>query len=380
MDFIFTREQQELKNSAIAFAERMKSPDILELDKNGRFSTELWAEYAKYGALGMIAPKEYGGLALDFISCIAVMEGLGYGSNDNGILFSINAHIWSCVDPLLNFGTEYQKETYLPGLCDGSLIGVHAMTEPEAGSDAFNIKTTARRVNDHYILNGSKTFITNGNIADLLLVFVKTKNRNGLEELSCLLVPAESPGFSRSRTIEKMGLRTSPFCQLYFDDCTVPASNILGREGSGKQVFTHAMDGERAFIMASQIGAMEKQLDNCVKYAHLRRQFDKPIFQFQSISNMLADMKVRLETSRLLLHKVAWLKTNGRNVTQDSAIAKLHISESCVQNSLAAMRIHGGAGYTTEIELERQMRDALGGLFYSGTSEMMRNIIAELLD
>ena len=254
------------------------------------------------------------------------------------------------------------------------------MTEPGAGSDAFSITTKAIRKGDHYVLNGRKTFITNGNIAHVVLVFLNVVDVQGNKKLSCIIVDKDTPGFFCSNKIEKMGLRTSPFSELIFEDCGIPCENLLGREGQGKQIFNHAMEGERAFILAAQVGRMEKQLENSIEYARIRKQFGSSLIRFQSISNYLAEMKRNLETSRLLAYKVGWLKANGMNAYQFSSVAKLHISECSVKNSLYAMRIHGGYGYTTEYEIERQMRDALGGLFYSGTSEIMRNIITELLD
>lgn len=380
LGFSFTAEQKELKENAIEFARKTNSDNMWDRDKESVFNRELWTKYAKFGAHGAIVPKEFGGLELDFISSVAIMEGLGYAANDNGLLFSINAHIWSCIDPILHFGNSDQKRRYLPGLCNGEIIGVHAMTEPESGSDAFSLKTTATKVGEQYKINGSKLYITNGTEADIILVFAKTQSPNGNTEISCILVESNNPGLSRSKNIEKMGLRTSPFCQLFFDDCLVSQENIIGAEGIGKEIFSNSMDGERAFILATQVGAMERQLEECVKFSRMRKQFDKQIFEFQSISNKLADMKVKLETSRLLLYKVAWLHANGRNATQESAMAKLYISESAVENSMSAMRISGGVGYTTEMGQERMLRDSFGGLFYSGTSDIMRNIISGLLD
>lgn len=379
LNFNLTDEQRALKVDAANFARRVAGEDMEERERHGRFSHSVWEDYAGFGVQGLIVPQAYGGQGRDFISCVAVMEGLGYGSQDNGILFSINAHIWSCIVPILRFGNERQREKYLPGLCDGSLIGVHAMTEKEAGSDAFSLQTRAEKIAGGYVLNGDKTFITNGNIADLILVYARSADQ-GAGPLSCILVESQRVGLSRSDRMETMGLRTVPFCQLTFSDCEVPQENLIGREGDGKQIFSEVMDGERAFILATQVGAMEKQLESCVEYARKRRQFGKAIFDFQSVSNALAEMKVRLENSRLQLYNVAWLKARERNATQASAMAKYYISESRVQNSLAAMRILGGTGYTVEAGQERQLRDALGGLFYSGTSEIMRNIIAELLD
>ncbi|MBD3317892.1 MAG: acyl-CoA dehydrogenase, partial [Chitinivibrionales bacterium] len=371
MEFDFSSEQKAFKKEAREFAERVSRGDILERDKECTFSRELWDEYAKFGAMGITVPEEYGGLGLDLLTGVAIMEGFGAGADDHGLLFSINAHIWSCVQPILTFGTAEQKDRYLRGLCEGKLIGVHAMTEPSSGSDAFSLKATAERDDGDYVLNGSKTFITNGNLADLVLVFAKTKNARGGEGISCIVVEKGTPGFTPSKNIEKMGLRTSPFCQLFFNDCRVPAHNRIGEEGMGRVIFSHAMDEERTLILATQIGVMERQLSECLRYSKQRVQFGQKIFKFQSISNILAEMKVRLETSRLLLYKVAWKKMLGKNATQESAMAKLYISECGVKNGMDAMRIYGAYGYSSEYGLERRLRDSIGGLFYSGTSGMM---------
>lgn len=380
MNFNWTETQKSLKENAIKFAKSNNPSDMIEIDKNGTFSKQHWLKYAEFGVQGLTAPENLGGSGLDLLSCIAVMEGLGYGALDHGMLFSISAHIWSFLEPLLVFGSEKQKDNYFPGLCNGNIIGVHAMTEPEAGSDAFSMRTRANDEGDHYLINGSKTFITNGNVADSIIVFTNIIKKNGDKKLSCIIVDKGKAGFSCSSSIEKMGLRTSPFCELFFTDCIVPKDNLLGSEGQGQQIFNCAMEGERTFIFATQIGRMEKQIENCLDYARIRKQFGKSIIKFQSISNYLAEMKVNLETSRLLAYKVGWLKANNKNAFQFSSIAKLHISECAVKNSLLAMKIHGGYGYTTEFEFERHMRDSIGGLFYSGTSEIMRNIITELLD
>ena len=381
MEFGWTKEQRDLRKGAISFAKQENPENIEELDRESTFLHERWRTYAEFGAQGITAPESLGGQELDFLSCVAVMEGLGYGAKDSGLLFSINAHIWSFVEPLVTFGSEEQKTKYFPGACDGSTIGVHAMTEPGSGSDALNLTTTAELVGDYYVINGSKTFITNGEIADAVLVFVKTKNSDAEnDKISAIIVERGTPGFTVSKNITKMGLRTSPFNELFFEQCQVPRENLVGEEGMGEMIFNHAMDGERAFILATQIGLMEKQLEDCTDYARKRKQFGKSISEFQSVSNMLAEMKVNLEAARMLVYKVGWLKSKGRNAYQDSSIAKLFVSECSVKNSMFAMKIHGGYGYTCDYKYERQLRDSMGGLFYSGTSEIMKNIIAELLE
>ena len=380
MDFNLTKEQTELRNKAIAFAKQKLNRDILEQDKLSEFPRQNWLACAEFGVQGLIIPEEYGGVGLDILTAVLVMEGLGYGCKDNGLLLSINVTIWNCEIPILHFGTDAQKQKYLPGLCNGSLIGAYGMTEPESGSDAFSLRTTATRKGDIYVLNGTKTLITNAPIADVVVTFAKVLQQTGKDKISCFIVEKGTPGLSLSKKIDKMGLRTSPFGEVMLEDCAVSEENLLGTEGQGQAIFNDALAEERAFILASQVGAMERQLEECISYAKTRRQFNKKIFDFQSVSNMLADMKVRLETSRLLVYKVAWLRQQKKRAFMESSMAKLYISECCIQNSITAVRVHGGYGYTTEFEHERQLRDAIGGILYSGTSEIQRKIIAELLD
>ena len=379
MDFHWTKEQKELKKKAIEFARSSNLPDIVELDRNSEFPRSQWRAYAEYGTHGLTVPVKYGGQDLDLLSCVAVLEGLGYGSNDSGILLSIIAHIFSCIEPLMEFGSQKQQDKYLPRLASGELVGLHAITEPGSGSDALqNMKTTSIDKGDHYLVNGGKTYITNGDIADLLIILLKIKESSGKDKLSCILLEKETPGFS-TRKIEKMGFRTCPFAELIFENCIVPKENLLGDVGDGRNIFYHMIFKERAIVMAANIGLMEQQLDRCVKYAKDRKQFGKPIIEFDSITNLLADMKTGLEISRLLVYKAAWLIDQGRNDSQFSSLAKLFVSECCVKNSISAMKIHGGSGYTTDLDVERQLRDSFGGIFTSGTSEIMRKIIAGLL-
>ena len=380
MDFSLTKEQTDLKDKAIEFSKKKLNRDIIEQDRRSEFPRQKWLDCAEFGVQGLIIPEEYGGLGLDILTAVLVMEGLGYGCKDNGLLLSLNVNIWNCEIPILHFGNEAQKRKYLPGLCNGSLIGAYGMTEPESGSDAFSLKTTAKKNGNHYVLNGTKTLITNAPVADLVVTFAKVPQQTGKEKISCFIVEKGTPGVSVSKKIDKMGLRTSPFGEVILQDCVISQGNLLGKEGLGQTIFNDALAEERAFILASQIGAMERQLEECLTYAKTRKQFNKRIFDFQSISNRLAEMKVRLETSRLLVYRVAWLRQQKKRAFLESSIAKLYISECCIKNSLSAMRIYGGYGYTTEFEYERQLRDALGGILYSGTSDIQRNIIAELLD
>ena len=307
------------------------------------------------------------------------MEGLGYGCLDNGLIFGINAQMWSVQMPIFTFGTEAQKRKYLPGLCDGSLIGAHGMSEPDSGSDAFSMRTRAERRDGGYVLNGSKTFVTNAPIADMAVVFATVDPARKMLGVTGFLVDKGTPGFSVSPHIDKMGLRTSPMSEIVLDNCFVPEENRLGKEGMGSRIFSDSMEWERACILGSHLGAMERLLERCIQHAGERQQFGQPIGRFQSVANRIVEMKLRLETARLLLYKVAWLKKTGKSAVMEAALAKLYLSESFVQSALDAIRTLGGYGYTTEYEVERELRDAIGGTLYSGTSDIQRNIVARLL-
>jgi len=281
--------------------------------------------------------------------------------------------------PLLIFGTEVQKKKYLPGLISGKLIGAHGMTEPDSGSDAFSMRTHAERCEGGYLLRGTKMFVTSAPIADLAVIFATVDPEKGMWGVTCFIVEVGTPGFTVSRNIEKMGLRTSPMGELVFQDCYVPEENRLGPSGAGARIFNNSMEWERSCILGSHIGVMERQLERCIQYANERSQFNQSIGKFQSVANRIVDMKIRLETARLLLYKVAWLRKSGKSAVMEAALAKMYLSECFVQNGLDALRTMGGYGYMTEFEVERDLRDAIGGTIYSGTNDIQRNIIARLL-
>jgi alkylation response protein AidB-like acyl-CoA dehydrogenase len=379
MEWSPSHEQLEFKEAVIRFARRELNAGARERERRGEFSRESWEKCAAFGIHGMPLPEEYGGLNADILTCVLAMEGLGYACEDSGLLFAINSHMWTCESPILKFGTPEQKQRFLPRLCRGEWIGGHAMTEPDSGSDAFNMNTRAVWKGDRYILNGSKMFITNAPIADLLLVFAATDKAKGFAGVSAFLVEKGSAGFSVGKPIDKMGLRTSPIGEVVLEDCEVPEENRLGREGMAAAIFQSEMEWERSCLFATHLGAMESELECCVAYAKQRSQFGSPIGKFQSVSHKIADMKVRVELSRLILHKIAALKARGKRAPVESAIAKLFISESYVKTSLDALQIHGAYGYTTEFPIERNLRDAVAGKIYSGTSEIQRNIIASFL-
>jgi alkylation response protein AidB-like acyl-CoA dehydrogenase len=379
MDFQFTEEQLDFKRNAIRFAQKSLNDGLIERDRDRVFSRELWQKCADFGVQGSAFPQKYGGNDADILSTMLLMEGLGYGCKDSGLIFAINGQMWTVQMPILRFGSEAQKDKYLPRLCSGEWVGAHGMTEPGSGSDAFSLSTSAKLEGDHYILNGVKTFSTSAPVADVFVVFATVDKRKGFLGITGFIIERNFTGFRVGNDIGKMGLRTAPMAELILEDCKVPVENRLGKEGNGAAIFDDAIEWERSCILASLIGAMERQLETCIKYANERRQFKKPIGKFQSVANKIVDMKVRMETARLILYKVAWMKKTYGKATVDAAIAKLYLSESWIKSCLDAIQIHGGYGYTTEFELERDLRDSIASTLYSGTSEIQRNIIARYL-
>ncbi|MDD2310073.1 MAG: acyl-CoA dehydrogenase family protein [Desulfuromonadaceae bacterium] len=379
MDFSLTEDQITFKKSAIEFAEKVLNKGAKEREKNREFNQDGWDKCADFGVQGLSMPEKYGGLGMDIMTCVVTMEALGYACRDSGLLFAINSHIWTCESPIVKFGSDYQKDKYLPGLCNGTLKGGHAMTEPDSGSDAFSMKCKAEKKGDRYIINGTKMFITNAPIADLLLVFAVTDPKKGFAGVSAFIVEKGFPGFSVGKPLELMGLKTSPIGEVVLQDCEVPEENLLGKEGAGGAIFNSEMEWERSCLFATHVGAMAKDLEDCIRHVNERHQFGKPIGKNQGISHKIAEMHVRLELSRLALYKVAWLKSQGKRAPVESAIAKLFVSESYVANCMEALQIHGAYGYSTEMDFERNLRDSIAGKIYSGTSEIQKNIIATLL-
>ncbi|MEJ2715525.1 MAG: acyl-CoA dehydrogenase family protein [Deltaproteobacteria bacterium] len=379
MDFSLTEDQAMFKESAINFSLKTLNTGTKEREEKGEFSRESWDKCAEFGIQGLPMPEEYGGLGRDILTCIAAMEGLGFGCRDSGLLFSINSHIWTCESPILKFGTDAQKQRYLPPLVSGSWVGGHAMTEPDAGSDAFSMTCRAEKKGDRYFINGTKMFISNAPIADVLLVFAVTDATKGFAGFSTFIVEKGFPGISVGKPLEMMGLRTCPLGEVILDNCEVPEENRLGKEGAGSAIFNSEMEWERSCLFATHVGAMARDLEECISYAKLRNQFGRPIGKNQSISNKIAEMKVRLELSQLALYKVAWLKATGKRAPIESAVSKLFISESYVANCLEALQIHGAYGYSKEMDFERNLRDSIAGKIYSGTSEIQKNIISSFL-
>lgn len=376
MDFVLSAEQLELRSNMVAFARQY----LAETPSEGEgFRRDLWERCGSFGVLGLPLPEEFGGSSHDVLSTTLAMEALGYGCRDHGLLFSMHAHMWAVATPVLAFGSPEQKARYIPGLADGSIIGAHGISEPESGSDAYAMRTRAVRDGDSYVLNGTKTFVTNAPVGDLFVVFATVNPKRGMWGITAFLIDKGTPGLGVSKPFHKLGLRTSPMGEVILDECRVPVGARLGAEGQGATIFNHSMGWERSCILGSQVGRMEWQLERCVAYAQERQQFGKPIGNFQLVAAKLADMKVRLETSRLLLYRAAWQVLSGADAAMDAAIAKLYISEAAVTSALDAVQLHGGYGYMEEYDAARELRDAVGGTLYSGTSEIQRMLIARHL-
>jgi alkylation response protein AidB-like acyl-CoA dehydrogenase len=380
MDFALADEQKILRDNIVRFAREVLNPGVAERDREQAFSRELWRKCGEIGIQGLPVPEQYGGSGCDPLTTAIGLEALGYGCKDGGLVFSLCAHLLSCVVPLWQHGNEEQKRRYLPGLCNGTLIGVHAMTEPGSGSDAFALRTRAEPDGSGFRINGTKTFISNGPIADVVIVFAMTDPKKGYHGgVTAFLVERGAKGFAAGAKFEKMGLRTSPIGELVFTDLYVPAEAIVAGVGAGSAVFTSAMDWERICLFASHVGAMERLLETSIAYARTRSQFGQLIGKFQAVSHRIADMKVQLEAARLLTYRAAWRLEHARSASLDAAMTKLFVSEALVAAAQGAVQIHGGYGFMAEYEVERALRDAVGSTLYSGTSEMQRNIIARWL-
>jgi alkylation response protein AidB-like acyl-CoA dehydrogenase len=373
----WTDEQWLLRDAIVQFAQGELGQDRRNGD--GRFSRAAWRQCAELGIQGLPVPAEYGGTGASALTIALALEALGYGCVDNGLIFSLGAQMWACETPLARFGSHEQKRRYLPGLCDGSVIGAQGMTEPQGGSDAFNMRTRAERRGDGYVLTGTKAFVTNAPEADLFLVFAMSDPALGFAGISGFLVERGTPGLLVGPTAHKMGLQGSPMAELVLDGCEVTEDHMLGRPGAGMAIFSSSMDWERGFILAGSVGTMQRQLERCIAYARTREQFGRPIAEFQAVSHRIADMKVRLETARALLYRYATLVDAGTAEPLDAAITKLHLSECFLQSSLDAVQVHGSYGYMAEYGLECDVRDAVAGRLYSGTSEIQRNIVARHL-
>ncbi|NTS40739.1 acyl-CoA dehydrogenase family protein [Flavisolibacter sp. BT320] len=381
MDFTWSEEDLNFKNEVIEFAKTKLNDDIITRDKEGIFSRVLWQKCADFGIQGLATPKNFGGKhdEVDILQSVLAMEALGYACRDSGLVLGLNAQMWTVQMFIVLFGTDTQKQKFLPKLTSGEWLGAHALTEAESGSDVFNMKMTAEKKDGGYVLNGEKCLITLAPVADMAIVFANVNPALGKWGITAFLVEKDLEGYEASPVREKMGLRTVPIGEIKLKNCFVPEENRLGKEGAGFSICNHSLEYDRCCILAGGVGAMERQLEESVQFAKEHKRFGQVIGSFQSVSNRIADMKLRIETSKLLLYKMAWLKKQNKPAMLEAAMLKLHLSESFVASSLDAIRNKGGNGYLVDYGIERDLRDAVGGVLYAGTSDIQRNIIAKMV-
>lgn len=379
MEFGWNTLQEEIWDETYRFARDELVQNLVERDKQGIFLEENWQAVAKQGIFGLHMPEAYGGSGYDMVTTVRALEALGYGHPDNGFTLAVGGQMLSIQEPIAKFGSDYLKDKYLAKLIDGTYKGAHGVTEEEAGSDAFSMTTTATKVDDGYRINGRKMFIGMGPVADVVVLYATINPDLGRWGITAFLVETSSDGVVQDKHQSKMGLRTGPFGEIEFRDVFVPSTNVIGREGAGASIFNDSMSDERSFIFAAHVGSMARQLDETIAYANERKQGGQSIGKYQAVSHRIANMRMQLETARHYLYKCAWLVDQKKSVALTSAMAKVTISEAFVENSMDAIRVRGGWGYLTEMGVERDLRDAVGGVLYAGTSDIQRNLIAGLL-
>jgi L-prolyl-PCP dehydrogenase len=377
MDFSWTPEQDRLYDHTLSLVQNKLGG--VRTDSQQFWTRTQWQICGDLQLLGLSVPTCYGGCGYDALTTARVIEAFGRGCEDMGLVFSTSAHLFACAMPVVEYGNDVLKNNILPDLCSGKKIGANAITEDEAGSDIFHLKTRASFDGDSYILQGQKSYVSNGPVANVFVVYAVTNPAHGYLGITALLVEKDTPGLLIGESIRKMGLTSTPACRITFDACRVPAANRIGAEGQGSQIFKRSMQWERSCLFAAYLGQMERQLERTISYAKERRQFGKPLGKHQAIAHRIADMKVRLETARLLLYRACWRFDQGQDALLDIALAKLAVSESAVMGGLDAIHIHGSIGINCDFGIEQMLRDAIPATLFSGTSEMQRDIIANEL-
>ena len=374
MNFHFTEDEKDILNMLHDFAVKEVAPIAAEVDENERFPEETWRKLAEMGMMGVPYPEEYGGAGLSYVSYISVAEELAKYCATTSVM--VSAHTSLCTWPIYAFGTEEQKQKYLPDLCSGEKLGAFGLTEPGAGTDAAMQKTTAEDKGDHWVLNGTKIFITNAGFADTFVVFAMTDKSLGTKGISAFIVERGFPGFRVGAHEKKMGIRGSSTCELIFEDCIVPKENLLGEVGKGFKIAMMTLDGGRIGIGAQALGIAQGAIDECVKYVKERVQFGKRLSQFQNTQFELADMQCKVDAARLLIYRAAQAKQDGEPYSHLAAMGKLYASEAASDVTRRCLQLVGGYGYTREYPFERFMRDAKITEIYEGTSEVQKMVIS----
>lgn len=376
MDFKLSEEHQMIKDMCRKFAAQVLKPKAAEYNKLHKFPAKAIKMLGEMGIMGVVYPEEYNGAGMDYISYAIAIEEISRGGASTGV--TVSAHNSLCLSPIYYFGTEEQKKKFLPRLCTGEHIGCFGITEPGAGSDPAGTITRAERKNGKWVLNGTKSFITNGGVASVAVIMARTSKDAGSKGLSMFIVEKDSPGFSVGKAEDKMGIFSSSTTELVFEDCEIPEENLLGQEGQGFKIAMHTLDGGRVGIAAQAVGISQAAMEEAIAYSKVRMQFNKSISEFQAIQWMIADMATDIEAARLLTYQAADMMNSGerQKYSKQAAMAKLFASEASHRVTHKALQIFGGYGYTTEYPMERYCRDARITEIYEGTSEIMRLVIA----
>ena len=374
MNFVLSEEHTMARTLFRTFAENEVKPLAQELDEQERFPTETVEKMAAYGFLGIPVPKEWGGQGADTLAYAICVEELSRVCATTGVI--VSAHTSLCADPIRKYGTQEQKEKYLVPLAAGRSLGAFGLTEPGAGTDAAGQQTKAVLRGDHYILNGTKIFITNGGVADTYVIFAMTDKSKGTKGISAFIVEKHFEGFSIGKKELKMGIRGSSTTELVFENCKVPKENLLGKEGKGFGIAMGTLDGGRIGIAAQALGIAQGALDETVAYVKERKQFGRSISAFQNTRFQLAGLKTRIEAARLLVYRAAYAKDHQDLYSQEAAMAKLFAAETAMEVTTKCVQLHGGYGYTRDYPIERMMRDAKITEIYEGTSEVQKMVIA----
>lgn len=374
MKLSLSKEQKLVRKTVREFAEKEVAPLAAEIDKTGNYPDDLYQKLGRYDFLSVTVPNEYGGAGADYISYAITVEELSKKCSSTGLLVSGNVSLFCW--PISKFGTEEQKQKYLVQLATGEKRGAFGLTEPGAGSDASKQQTTAVLEGDHYILNGTKCFITGGANADTIIVFAMTDQSKGLRGISAFIVEKDYPGFSVGKNEDKMGIKGTVTSELIFEDVKVPKENLLGKVGQGFKIAMATLDGGRIGIAAQALGIAQGAMDETVKYLKEREQFGKPLAKFQGIQWMIAEMETRISAARWLVYSASYKRTLGEPCSKESAMAKLYAAETAMYVTTKAVQLHGGYGYTKDYPVERMMRDAKITEIYEGTSEVQKMVIA----
>ncbi|GCF66626.1 MULTISPECIES: acyl-CoA dehydrogenase AcdA [Bacillus] len=377
MHFKLSEEHEMIRKMVRDFAKNEVAPTAAERDEEERFDRAIFDQMAELGLTGIPWPEEYGGIGSDYLAYVIAIEELSRVCASTGV--TLSAHTSLAGWPIFKFGTEEQKQTFLRPMAEGKKIGAYGLTEPGSGSDAGGMKTIAKRDGDHYVLNGSKIFITNGGIADIYVVFALTDPESKQRGTSAFIVESDTPGFSVGKKESKLGIRSSPTTEIMFEDCRIPVENLLGEEGQGFKIAMQTLDGGRNGIAAQAVGIAQGALDASVEYARERRQFGKPIAAQQGIGFKLADMATDVEAARLLTYQAAWLESEGLPYGKESAMSKVFAGDAAMKVTTEAVQVFGGYGYTKDYPVERYMRDAKITQIYEGTQEIQRLVISRML-